>query len=93
MVCRVAHQAEIQEESRKVRRLQLVMDLVLHVIRQSELPEEEARELVASARQFALTLFPDREFTYDLIYGARFRRLLREKYGIAELPPGLGAEN
>ena len=89
----MAHQAEIQEESRKVRRLQLVMDLVLNVIRQSEMAEEEASELVASARQFALQNFPDKELTYDLIYGARFRRLLREKYGIAELPPGLGAEN
>jgi hypothetical protein len=77
----VASEAEIREEARRVRRLQLVVDLVLNLIRQSDdLPVEEASELVAATRQFALNLFPDKEQTYDLIYQARFRRLLAEKY-------------
>jgi hypothetical protein len=79
----MASQAEILEENRKVRRLQIVVDLVMSVIRQSELPHEEALELVTSTRQFALRLFPDKEFTYDLIYGSRFRRLLLDKYRMA----------
>jgi hypothetical protein len=74
--------AEIREENRKVRRLQIVVDLVSNVIRQSDLPIEEALEMVASTRRFALRLFPDKEATYDLIYQPRFRRLLSEKYKI-----------
>ena len=75
-------QDEIREENRKVRRLQIVVGLVTNVIRQSDLPIEEALELVANTRQFALQLFPDKESTYDLIYQPRFRRLLSEKYRI-----------
>lgn len=73
-------QSEILEENRKVRRLQLVVDLVMNVLRQSDLPLEEATELVAATRQFALNLFPDKEHTYDLIYRPRLQRILAEKY-------------
>jgi len=78
----VASQAEILEENRKVRRLQVVVDLVMNVIGQSDLSVEEALELVASTRQFALQLFPDKASTYDLIYQPRFRRLLAERFKI-----------
>ena len=78
----MATESEILEENRKVRRLQVVVNLVTSVIRQSDLPIEEALELVANTRRFALGLFPDKEFTYDLIYQPRFRRLLSEKYKI-----------
>ena len=73
-------EAEILEENRKVRRLQRVVDLVMNVIAQSDLPVEEASEMVASTRQFALTLFPDKAQTYDLIYKPKFQRLMAEKY-------------
>ncbi|MBZ5542195.1 MAG: hypothetical protein LAO07_00770 [Acidobacteriia bacterium] len=73
-------EAEILEENRKVRRLQIVVDLVSNVIRQSDLPIEEALEMVASTRRFALQLFPDKESTYDLIYRPRLQRILSEKY-------------
>jgi hypothetical protein len=73
-------EAEILEENRKVRRLQVVVDLVTSLLLQSDLPIEEASELVAETRRFALNLFPDKELTYDLLYQSRFRRLLAEKY-------------
>ncbi len=76
----MASQAEILEENRKVRRLQFIVDLVMSVLRQSEMPVEEAAELVAATRRFALTLFPDKAETYDLIYQPRFQRLLAEIY-------------
>ncbi|HEV2493048.1 MAG TPA: hypothetical protein VG204_08255 [Terriglobia bacterium] len=76
----MASEAEIAEENRKVRRLQLVVDLVTNLLWQSDIPFEEASELVAQTRQFALNLFPDKEQTYDLIYQSRFRRVLAEKY-------------
>jgi hypothetical protein len=76
----VATQEEIREESRKVRRLQIVVDLVMNVLRQSEIPVEEAAQLVAQTRAYALSLFPDKEATYDLLYQSRFQRLMAEKY-------------
>jgi len=78
----VATEAEILEENRKVRRLQVVVNLVMNLLRQSDLPVEEAAALVAQTRQFALRLFPDKEQTYDLIYQSRFKILLTEKYKV-----------
>jgi hypothetical protein len=75
-------EAEIQEESRRIRRLQLIVSLVTSVISQGNMPIEEASELVASTRRAALNMFPDKEFAYDLIYRPRLQRLLREKYRI-----------
>lgn len=75
-------QAEILEENRKVRRLQVVVGLVMSTIQQSDVPIEEASELIASTRRYALRLFPDKELAYDLIYASRFKRLLAEKYKI-----------
>ena len=77
---RVATWAEILEENRKVRRLQMVVDLVTNILRQSDVSVEEASELVAATREFALRMFPDKGRTYDLIYKPRFQRLLAEKY-------------
>ncbi len=76
----MANEAEILEENRKVRRLQIVVNLVMNLLSQSDLTVEEAAELVAQTRQFALNLFPDKEQTYDMIYQSRFKRLLAEKY-------------
>jgi hypothetical protein len=76
----VATPEEILEEGRKVRRLQIVVNLVMSVLRQSEIPVEEAAELVAQTRAYALSLFPDKEATYDLLYESKFQRLMVEKY-------------
>ncbi len=73
---------DIREEARKVRRLQIVVSLVMNTIAQSNMPFEEAAELIREARQLALGMFPDKGPTYDLIYAPRFRRLMAEKYRI-----------
>jgi hypothetical protein len=78
----VATEAEIQEEARKVRRLQLVMDLVTSTLQQEDIPIEEASEMVAATRQYALKLFPDKGHTFDLIYRPRLQRILADKYKI-----------
>ena len=44
-------ETEILEEARNVRRLQRVLDLVMNVIGQTDIPVEEAAELVAATRQ------------------------------------------
>jgi hypothetical protein len=77
-----ASQAEIDEESRRARRLRIVVDLTLNVISQGQLPYEEATELIAATRRVALQLFPDKAATYDLIYAPKFERLMRELYRV-----------
>ena len=76
----MASKEEILEENRKVRRLQIAVDLVLNLVAQSDIPVEEASELVAQTRRFALNLFPDKAHVYDMIYQPKFKRLLVEKY-------------
>jgi hypothetical protein len=73
-------QAE-QEELRKIRRLQVMMNMVMSVISQdANMTVEEASELVAEARHAALAMFPDKELAYDLIYKPRLQRLLNERF-------------
>ncbi|HET7214719.1 MAG TPA: hypothetical protein VFL79_14090 [Terriglobia bacterium] len=78
----MATDTEIKEEARKVRRLQLVMDLVTSTLQEADMPVEEASEMVAATRRFALNLFPDKGHTFDLLYRPRLQRILSEKYKI-----------
>jgi hypothetical protein len=72
--------AEIDEESRRVRRLRIVVNLSLSLIAQGDLPYEEAQEIAAAARRLAEELFPGKEKVYDLLYRPKFRRLINEVY-------------
>jgi hypothetical protein len=67
-------------EERKLRRLRRAMDLTAALLWRVNLTLEEAQDVVNHAKQTALKLFPDKEETFDLIYGSRFRRILTEKY-------------
>ena len=72
---------ELQEESRKIRRLQMVVNMVTQVIAQdSTLTVEEASEMVADTRRVALGMFPDKELAFNLIYWPRLQRLMRERF-------------
>ena len=74
-------QAEVDEENRKIRRLQIMMNMVMSVISQDpEMTVEEASELVANTKRAALAMFPDKEFAYDIIYRPRLQRLMRERF-------------
>lgn len=75
-----AQKAALLAEDRKLRRLGRAMDLAAALLWQVDLTLEEARDVVNHAKQTALQLFPDKEATFDLIYGTRFRRILSEKY-------------
>jgi hypothetical protein len=68
------------DEERKLRRLRRAMDLAAALLWRADLTLEEAQDVVNHAKQTALQLFPDKEQTFDLIYGPRFRRILTEKY-------------
>jgi len=71
---------EIDEESRRIRRLRIVVQLALGVIAQGQIPFDEAQELASATRRVALNLFPEGGPTYDLIYRPKFRRLMTEVY-------------
>jgi len=74
-------QAETAEESRKIRRLQLVISMVMSVIGQDpSLTLEEASELAAGAKRAALAMFPDKELAFDLLYKPRLQRLIRDRF-------------
>ena len=79
----VQSKAAQSEEARKIRRLQLMMDMVMSVISQDDnLSVDEAAEMVADSKKAALAMFPDKELAYNLIYKPRFQRLMRERYRI-----------
>ena len=76
-----AHANEVQQEARKIRRLQIMISMVMSVISQDpNLTIEEASELAAGAKRAALAMFPDKEFTYDILYKPRLQRLMRERF-------------
>ena len=72
---------ELEEEARKIRRLQLMISMVMSVIGQDpNLTLQEASELAAGAKRAALAMFPDKELAFDLLYKPRLQRLIRERF-------------
>jgi len=74
------NQAEIDDESRRVRRLRIVVHLSLSLIAQGDLSFDEAQELASAARRLAENLFPGKSHVYDLLYQPKFRRLMNDVF-------------
>jgi hypothetical protein len=70
----------IAEENKKIKQLRFCVDLTYAMIAQGDYSLDDTYLLVQSLKKVALKLFPDKESTFDLIYGARFKRLIMEKY-------------
>jgi hypothetical protein len=69
------------EEARKIRRLQMMISMVMSVIGQDpDLTLEEASEMAANARRAALSMFPDKELAFDILYKPRLQRLINERF-------------
>jgi hypothetical protein len=74
---------EALDEQRKIRRLQMMMNMVTSVISQDpKMTIDQAAELVADTKKAALAMFPDKELAYNLIYKPRLQRLMRERFRI-----------
>ncbi len=74
---------EIQDEQRRLRRLQIMVNMVMSVIGQDlSLTVDEASAMVADTRRAALAMFPGKELAFDLIYKPRLQRLMRERFRI-----------
>jgi len=74
---------ELQDEQRKLRRLQIMVNMVMSVISQDlSLTIDEASEMVADTRRAALAMFPGKDLAFDLLFKPRLQRLMRERYRI-----------
>ena len=75
--------AEIAQEQKLIRRLQMMMNLVMQTIAQDRsLTIDEASQMIADSRKAALAMFPGKELAYDIIWRPRFQRLMRERFRI-----------
>jgi hypothetical protein len=75
-----AHKSELTEDQ-KLRRLQMMVNMVTQVIAQdATVSVDDASQMIADTRRAALALFPEKELAYDLIYKPRLQRLMRERY-------------
>jgi hypothetical protein len=71
------------EESRLIRRMQMMMNMVMQVIAQDgSLTIDEAAQMIADSKKAALAMFPDKELAYEIIWRPRFQRLMRERFRI-----------
>jgi hypothetical protein len=73
-------QEEIDEESRRIRRLRILVHLTLESIAGGDLTPEEASGMIAATRRVALEMFPGKERAFDLIYRPKFQRVMHAVY-------------
>jgi hypothetical protein len=73
-------QEEIDEESRRIRRLRILVRLTLDTIAAGGLSPEEASGMIAATRRAALEMFPGKERAFDLIYRPQFQRMMHAVY-------------
>ncbi len=81
------HQLIIEEE-KKMQRLKWVVDLTAAILMQSDMTLHESLALMDNTKKAVLSLFPDKEFLYDLIYTPRFRRILDERFTVPDTYSG-----
>jgi hypothetical protein len=75
-------QEQIDEESRRIRRLRILVRLTLDTIAGGDLSAEEAAGMVAATRRVALEMFPGKERAFDLIYKPQFQRMMHAVYNL-----------
>jgi len=76
----VPTQEQIDDESRQIRRLRILVRLTLETIAGGDLTAEEAAGMVAATRRVALEMFPGKELVFDLIYRPQFQHLMNAIY-------------
>ena len=73
-------QQEIDDESRRIRRLRILVQLTVQTIADGGLSAEEAAGMIAATRRVALEMFPGKERAFDLIYRPQFQRVMHAVY-------------
>ena len=69
---------ELEGEQKNLNRLRFLVDFTAALLRQGNLSMPEMLRLVKATRKNVLSLFPDKEGTYDLIIKPRFERIIKE---------------
>jgi hypothetical protein len=73
-------QEEIDDESRRIRRLRILVRLTVETIAEGGLSAEEASGMIAATRRVALEMFPGKDRAFDLIYRPQFQRVMHAIY-------------
>jgi len=73
-------QDQIDDESRRIRRLRILVQLAIESIAAGDLTPEEAAGMVAATRRVALEMFPGKERAFDLLYRPKFQRVMHAVY-------------
>jgi hypothetical protein len=73
-------QEQIDDESRRIRRLRILVQLTVETIADGRLTPEEASGMIAATRRVALEMFPGKERAFDLIYRPQFQRVMHAVY-------------
>ncbi len=82
---------KLMEEERNMRRLRFVVDLAQAILmQQTDLTLREAFDIMQDTKKAALSLFPDKESVYELIYTPKFRKIISERFVI---PGGLSEKH
>jgi len=71
----------LEDENRKIRRLKMMVNLGLSLLRHERLSRREAEQIVESIRRSALRMFPGKETTWEIVYAPRFHRAIEERWG------------
>ena len=79
----VPREEAIRDENRRIRALRISFDLTRAAILQdSSLTLAEALGMCRDLRRLALSLFPGKEETYEILYRPRLRRAVEERFGV-----------
>jgi hypothetical protein len=74
--------SKIEHENKMMRRLRFLVELTFATIAQdNDMTLEQGWEHVLALKGAAVTMFPGKEETFDLVYLPRFSRLLAERFG------------
>lgn len=72
------HEVDLHNEQDMLDRIQRIVDAACVRIQSEPLTREEANALAEATRAQVAQIVPDQMGTYDLIYGARFRRITEQ---------------
>lgn len=83
----------LRDEEQKMRRLRLIVDFTATVLAQEKMSIDEALDLINATKRTVLRLFPDKEDTYDILYGRRFARILKDRLSLPDGAEGNGEKS
>src|SRR5262249_18643322 len=74
------NQDQIDEESRRIRRLRILVQLTIESIAAGDLTPEEAAGRIAPTRRVVFEMFPGKERAFALLYRPKFQRVMHAVY-------------